>query len=121
SQLKSPMKKLIIPVLICFALCSCKTEEVYFNVAVPAPVTIPVGVKKIGIINRSVISDSNNVRKALDNVLSVKSAALDKECSAESVRGLKDGLVQGNVFQSITFLDSVKIPNSFPGSFPSPL
>jgi len=115
------MQKSAILVLICFAIYSCKTEEVYFNVTVPAPVSIPAYVKKVGIINRSFISDSNHVRKAIDNVLSAKGATLDKECSNESIRGLKDGLVQSNTFQNIVFLDSVNIKNSFPGAFPSPL
>src|SRR6185437_252851 len=115
------IQKLAILVLTCFTLYSCKTEEVYFNVTEPAPVTIPTSVKRIGIINRSVLSDSNNVRKSIDQVLSIKGANLDKECSNESVRGLRDALVQSNTFQSIVFLDSVNIKNSFPGAFPSPL
>ena len=116
------MQKLAILVLTGFAFCSCRTtEEVHFNVTIPAPVTIPVYVKKVGIINRSVISDSNGVRKKIDDILSAKGAQLDKECSNECIRGLKDALQQSNIFQNIVFLDSVKIKNCFPGAFPSPL
>jgi len=116
------MQKSAILVLACFAFYSCRTtEEVYFNVTEPAPVTIPTYVKKVGIINRSVISDSNGVRKAIDDVLSVKGSELDKECGNESIRGLRDALMQSNTFQNIVFMDSIKIKNSFPGAFPSPL
>jgi hypothetical protein len=115
------MRKLAILILTCLTLYSCKTEEVYYNVTVPAPVTIPSYVKKVGIINRSLVSDSNGVRKTIDDVLSVKGPRLDKECSNECIRGLKDALLQGNIFQNIVFLDSVNIKNSYPGAFPSPL
>lgn len=115
------MQKLVIFVLICFTFYSCKTEEVHFNVTEPAPVTIPTYVKKIGIINRSLVSDSNGVRKAIDEVLSAKGPKLDKECSNECIRGLKDALMQSNTFQNIVFLDSVNMKNSFPGAFPTPL
>ena len=115
------MKKSAILLFACITLYSCKTEEAYFNVTEPAPVTIPSYVKKIGILNRSIISDSNGARKAIDNVLSVKGASLDKDCSHECVRGLKDALVQSNIFQTIASLDSVNITNNAPGLFPSPL
>jgi hypothetical protein len=114
-------QKLTALILICFAFCACKTEEVYFNVTEPAPVTIPYYVKKVGIINCSVLSDSNGVRKAIDNVISLKSAALDKDCSNECIRGLKDALVQSNIFKDVQFLDGVNIKSSYPGAFPPPL
>ncbi|HWY97958.1 MAG TPA: DUF6340 family protein [Bacteroidia bacterium] len=115
------MRKFAILVLTCLTFYACKTEEVYFNVTEPAPVTIPAYVKKIGIINSSLLSDSNGVRKAIDDVLSVKGPNLDKDCGNECIRGLKDALVQSNTFQDIVFLDSVNIKTSFPGAFPSPL
>jgi hypothetical protein len=111
------IQKSVILVLTCLTFCACSTEEVYFNVTEPAPVTVSSNIKKVGIINRSLISDSNGTRKAIDNVLSAKGPNLDKECSNECIRGLKDGLIQGNIFQNIVFLDSVNINNSFPALF----
>ncbi len=113
--------KSVILVLTCLTICGCGTEEVYFNVTEPAPVSISSNIKKVGIINSSLVSDSNGVRKKIDDALSAKGPNLDKDCSKECIRGLRDGLIQGNTFQNIVFLDSVNINNSFPGAFPSPL
>ncbi len=101
-------------------LHSC-TEEVYFNITVPAPVTIPAYVKNVGIINRSIISDSNKVRKEIDDVLSAKSAKLDSDCSNECIRGLKDALSQTNDYSKIAVLNSLHFINSYPDIFPPPL
>jgi len=115
------MQKLLIFILTCFTFFSCKTEEVYFNANEPAPVTVPAYIKKVGVINRGLLTDTNGSRKTIDDVLSAKGPELDKECSSECKRGLRDALVQSNMFQGIVFLDPVHIKNSFPGTFPSPL
>lgn len=115
------IQRFVIFILATTTLYSCKTEEVYFNALVPATVTIPTYIKKVGIINRSPISDSSRFVKKLDLVLSAKSETIDSESSKECIRGLKDGLQQSNIFQGIAVLDSVNIPNYSPGIFPAPL
>ena len=115
------MKKLMTFFLVCVFFYSCSTEFVYLTVYKPAPVSIAPSVKKVGIINRSIISDSIGIRKTVDDVLSAKGPELDRECGNEDIRGLRDALIQDNKFISVVFLDTVHIPNNFPGTFPSPL
>jgi hypothetical protein len=115
------MKKLLPFVLASVLFYSCSTELVYFNINKPAPVTIGPSIKKVAIINRSIISDSVGMRKKVDEVLSAKGPELDKESGNESIRGLKDALIQNSKFANIVFLDTVHLPNNFPGTFPSPL
>jgi hypothetical protein len=107
--------------LICFILCSCKTEILFLTANEPAPVGVPSYIKKVGIINASLISDSSKFRKNIDQALSAKGPNLDKDCSRENIRGLRDALMQNNRFVQIVFLDSVNIENNYPGTFPSPL
>lgn len=115
------MKRRISFVLACFLFYSCSTQLVFLTVNKPAPVSITPSIKRIGIINRSIISDSAGIRKTVDQILSAKGPELDRECSNECIRGLKDALMQNNKFLSVVFLDSISIPNNFPGTFPSPL
>jgi hypothetical protein len=115
------MKNLFALLAISFILCSCRTNLVYLTVNEPAPVSIPPYIKKVGIINRSLLSDENKVRNALDNVLSAKGPELDKEGAKESIRGVKDALMQNNRFTDVQFLDTINIKSPLAGSFPTPL
>ncbi len=115
------MKKLAVLALVCSVYSSCKTETLFLTVNEPAPVGVPGYIKKVGIINRSLFTDSNETRKNIDEVLSAKGPTLDRDCSRESIRGLKDALMQNNRFIQIVFLDTVKLKNKYPGIIPSPL
>ncbi|NNM94021.1 MAG: tetratricopeptide repeat protein [Bacteroidia bacterium] len=119
--IKRYRSNIFIPVILCMALCSSCTEGVYFNVTEPAYVTIPNGVKRVGIVNRSIISDSNNVRRSIDNIISEKSPLLDKECSMNCISGLKAALIQSNIFPKVESFDSLHLINSHPNAFPAPL
>jgi tetratricopeptide (TPR) repeat protein len=115
------MKNNLIIFLSVIILVSCKTNELYLNVVEPAPVQIPSSVQKIGIINRYLPSDETRVIDAIDKTLSLEGKNLDKDGSAESVRGLADEL-SGNVrFASVVVIDDIKFKTSSFESFPAPL
>lgn len=102
-------------------LASCKTNELYLNVVEPAPVQIPAAVKNVGIINRYLPTDETKVIDAIDKTLSLEGKNLDKDGSAESVKGLADEL-KGNVrFSSVALIDDIKFKTSAVQNFPAPL
>jgi hypothetical protein len=116
------MKNLLALFAICFILCSCsRTNLVYLTVNEPAPVSVPPNLKRVGIINRSLLSDENKIQNTIDDVLSAKSPELDKEGGKESIRGVKDALMQNNRFTDVQFLDTINIKSPLAGSFPTPL
>ncbi|MFI5164051.1 MAG: DUF6340 family protein, partial [Bacteroidia bacterium] len=81
----------------------------------------PNYIKKVGIINRSMLADDSKIQNVINDVLSEKGPGLDKEGSKESIRGVKDALMQNNRFSEVTFLDKVDLRSSIAGVFPSPL
>jgi len=115
------MKQISIFILITIVFISCKTDLVYMTVTEPAPVSIPGYVKNVGIIDRSIPAAENKVRNIIDDVLSAKGPELDREGAKESIRGVKDALLQNNRFQTVTFLDKVDIKTAGAGMFPSPM
>src|ERR1700731_2836888 len=115
------MKKYFLFVSLAFFFCSCATNVVHLTVTEPAPVSIPGYIKKIGIINRSLIADENKLINKIDQLLAEKGPELDKEGSQESVRGIKDALSQNGRFTETVFLDKIDLKIPTPGSFPSPL
>ncbi len=115
------MKKNLAIALIALGLFSCKTNPVYLTVTEPAPVSIPGHIKKVGIINRSILSDENKILNTIDQVLSEKGSELDKEGAKESIRGVTDALLQNNRFSQVIFLDKVDFKSARAGVFSSPL
>ncbi|MBI4945041.1 MAG: hypothetical protein HY840_01420 [Bacteroidetes bacterium] len=115
------MKNLFALLAIAFILSSCRTNLVFMTVREPAPVTVPPYIKKAGIINRSLLSNENKVQHVLDNVLGAKGPELDIEGGKESIRGVKDALMQNSRFDAVTFLDTINLKSSLAGAFPSPL
>jgi hypothetical protein len=81
------MKTSTIIVLLAIIFTSCKTNELYINVLQPAPVTMPSGIKKIGIINRSIPTDETRLVDVLDKVLSLEGTDLDRDGAWESITG----------------------------------
>jgi hypothetical protein len=115
------MKRILTIFLSVLILVSCKTNELYLNVVEPAPVQIPSSVQNVGIINRYLPTDETRVIDAIDKTLSLEGKNLDKDGSAESVRGLADEL-SGNVrFASVVVIDDIKFKTSSFESFPAPL
>src|SRR5689334_4933154 len=110
----------IFLVILLFAFAACKTNLVYISVLVPAPVTIPGNVKTAGIINRS-IPATNNPQGNIHHVLSAQTITIIKEGSAESIRGLKDALVENNRFDEVKTLDNFNMNTQSAGVISSPL
>src|SRR6187401_1213981 len=116
----SKMKKIFSGLILLGILAGCKTNLVYISVLVPAPVTVPGSAKTAGIINRS-IPPATSAQSNVHHVLSGQTIAMLKEGSAESIRGLKDALIENERFEVVKSLDNVNMAGQGAGVFPSPL
>lgn len=110
----------IISAAVVFTSCS-STNSLRLSVTQPAPVTVPSGIKKIAVINRSEISKQNQVIEVVDKIFSLEGKDLDREGSASGVVGLKEAFLKHNRFDDVLLPDNRIINNATPGIFPSPL
>jgi hypothetical protein len=115
------MKKIYLFAFLILVFCSCKTNLVFIKVIDPACVTVPGYVKTIGIINRSVPSESSKALNRVHLFNTAEGAAMSTEGSAECMRGLKDALMENTRFTNIVILDSIDMKCQAIGLFNSPL
>lgn len=98
------MKQFLLPVL--FALISvlfnaCATSQVFISVQEPSPVNLSPNTKRLGIINRSTLSDQNKKLNNLHKVLNVTADDILKNGAEECIAGLKNGLLESKRFDEI--------------------
>lgn len=115
------MREFVLVVLSIMLLVSCKTNELYINVMQPAPVTMPPAIKKVGIINRSIPSDETKLIDALDRVLSLEGADLDRDGAWESIGGLAEELRNNDRFSEVKLLNNIDFRASRIGVLPPAL
>jgi len=115
------MKNYSIIILIALVFVSCKTNELYINVTQPAPVTMPSGIRKVGIINRSIPTDETRLVDALDRALSLEGADLDRDGAWESIAGLTEELKDNDRFTEVKMLNDIDFRSSRIGILPPPL
>ncbi|WP_343667972.1 DUF6340 family protein [Chitinophaga sp.] len=116
------MKKLYIVMLITVGLYSCSaTNHVYISVQQPSPVTLPPGMKDVGIINRSLVTEKNKALDIVDKVISLEGDSLDAQASQAGIIGLADELIKNNRFTNVTAFLNLNLRSNVPGQFPSPL
>jgi len=95
------MNQFSVIVLVAILFVSCKTNELYINVLQPAPVTLPEGIEKVGIINRSIPTDETKFGDDLDKALSLEGADLDQDGAWESIAGLNEKLKANDRFSEV--------------------
>lgn len=110
--------KHFIFILILIVFTGCTTDLIYMNVQEPAPVTVPKYVKKIGIINRSLVSD--NIINKIDQALTLEEKNLDVEGSGYCIMSLLNGLQKNQNFESVKVLQT-DLKSSGAGVFPEPI
>ena len=102
-------------------ISSCKMQDLYLNVIQPAPVTIPSYVKKAGIINRSEPSDATKTVDAIDKVISLEGADLDREGAVACVDGVGNELAKNDRFTDVIQVGVAGSQAPGLGIFPLPL
>ncbi|MBW8685579.1 DUF6340 family protein [Chitinophaga rhizophila] len=117
------MKKLHAILLASITLYSCRsaTNLVYISVQEPAPVTLASGIKKVGIINRSISTDKKKALDFVDKALTPEVENLEVLAAEASVIGLADELIKNNRFTDVIAFNSIDFASNTPGRFQQPL
>ncbi|WP_157941165.1 MULTISPECIES: DUF6340 family protein [Arenibacter] len=92
--------------LIIIISCS-PTKQIILQTMEPSPVHISKKIKKIGIINRSILPDVDQDETGLNRMVSAEEQWLSEQGRDAALTGLFNELVKDNRFQSIKMLDSV--------------
>jgi hypothetical protein len=91
------------------------------SVLKPAPVSLPSYVKNVGVINRSLPVGKIRVLDALDKIVSMEGANMDKAGSAAGISGLTNELNRNTRFTEVKILDLPELGNNIPSAYPAPL
>lgn len=116
------MKKISVLILsvILFGACS-PTNMLTLSVLEPAPVSLPGSIKRVGIINRSDVTDKNQLLNKIEKVLTAETKNLDKDGANECILGMQDELLANRRFEVIKILDHIDLRGPGLGVMPSPL
>ncbi|WP_423148407.1 DUF6340 family protein [Rubrolithibacter danxiaensis] len=115
------MRNLILVLLVPF-LSNCRsTNYVTLTVTEPAPVTLPMSMKRIGIINRSLPGSKKPILEKVDEVLTAEGKNLDKDGSVKAMIGLNEELGKNERLTDVQYLAGEKCEASNFGVFPEPL
>ncbi|MFN8241229.1 MAG: DUF6340 family protein [Bacteroidales bacterium] len=115
------MKKLLILIAVTCYLSSCKMQQLYLTVVEPAPVTLPAGIKSIGVLDRSNPGEAVKQVDVIDKVLTLEGAELDKEGAKACIDGLSSELNLNKRFTTVMTLPPQQVTGAVAGIFPSPL
>jgi hypothetical protein len=111
--------KLLIFLLV-FAVVSCKTYNFTTNVLVPADITLPQHIEKIGIMNRSLPEKSNLFNNILEGFISGESIVADREATLYGLRNCVSTLNNNPRFKA-TSLEGEDYRGTGTKKFPIPL
>jgi len=92
--------------LIIIISCS-PTKQIVLQTMEPSPVHISKKIKKIGIINRSLLQDVEEDETGLNRIVAAEEQWLSEQGRDAAPTGLFDELLKDSRFQSIKMLDSV--------------
>ncbi|WP_298505122.1 DUF6340 family protein [uncultured Maribacter sp.] len=105
------MKSLHIkPVLLLFLVffSSCSTTKEYILVTLePASVELESNIKRIGIINESLVQQQKEYENRIEQILSEKDLQLDKEGKKAAIAGLFDELLKDKRFDTIKIIEGI--------------
>ncbi|MBT8208973.1 MAG: hypothetical protein KJP14_00430 [Eudoraea sp.] len=97
---------LLSGLLLAALVLSCSaTNRLTMGITEPAPVMLSAEARKIGIINRSMPSESNKGVDKIDQILSAEGQMLDKEGAEASINTLSQALREYGIFDEIKILE----------------
>ncbi|MBT8179170.1 MAG: hypothetical protein HKP60_08635, partial [Eudoraea sp.] len=91
--------------LAALGLSCSATNRLTMGITEPAPVMLSAEARKIGIINRSMPSESNKGVDKIDQILSAEGQMLDKEGAEASINTLSQALREYGIFDEIKILE----------------
>ncbi len=96
------MKNLkLFMLLLVFATVSCNTYNFTTNVLVPADITLPQHIEKIGIMNRSLPEKGNLFNNILEGFISGESIIADREATLYGIRNCANTLNNNPRFKGV--------------------
>ncbi|HRC90015.1 MAG TPA: DUF6340 family protein, partial [Bacteroidales bacterium] len=115
------MGKISFLPIVFLLMISCKTQELYLNVIEPAPVTLPPEAKSAGIADRSEASKEAGVLDAIDKIITLEGAELDRAGAEACIIGLFNRLSENTRFEEVKKIDKKFASVTLPGAFPPPV
>lgn len=107
-------------VLLVIAVTGCNTYHFTTNVLVPADITLPQHIEKIGIMNRSLPEKSNLFNNILEGFISGESIVADREATLHGIRNTVNTLNNNPRFKA-TSLEGEDYRGTGTKQYPVPL
>ena len=95
----------LLSLLSIFIFSCSSTNNLTLGTTVPAQVDLSPEVKTIGIVNRSLPSESNQKADQIDKVLSAEGRLLDQQGSESALRALKTALESNGIADNVKILE----------------
>ncbi len=116
------MKKLNIYIILIFTitLFSCKTSSVSIQVLEPADINIPLNIKNLIAINRSLPAKGEGFNNVIEGIASGEGLFVDKDASRRTIDGLGNALTSSPRF-TIKVPTNVELKGTGTAQWPIPI
>lgn len=111
---------LILLVITIVLLSSCNKRYMNLQVLMPAQITLPKTVQKIGVANRSLPSNENMFYNIVEGFFSGESIFSDRESSNECIRGFATKINNSPRFKAVV-IEGANLKGTGTREFPPPL
>lgn len=119
--MKTILNYTILVIVISFLASCSSTNTLTMSVTEPALVYVPKSIESVGVLNRSQQDESKKLIDGLDKILTAEGKNLDKEAGIEATKGLYEGIIKTDRFNTVKNLDTVNLKTVYPGVFPPQL
>ena len=114
-------KSIFITTLIGIILSCSSTNNLTIGVTVPAPAYLPTNLKRVGVVDRTLVTDKNSKIDGLDKILSGEGKNLDKDGANETVQGLFNELKKNPNIEEVMLIKDTSLRTPGLGIFPAAL
>lgn len=114
-------KSILITSLLATILSCSSTNNLTIGVTVPAPAYLPVNIKEVGVIDRTLVTEQNSKIDGLDKILSGEGKNLDKDGANEALQGLFNELKKNQNINEVMLIKDSTLRTPGLGVFPAPL
>lgn len=114
------MKRVYILLTLVLVLMGCKTRNIYQTVLVPAEITIPQHIQRIGVLNRSLPERNDMWQNIVEGFISGETILGDRSASYNACRALVERVNASPRFKAV-LLEGEKYYGTGTKEFPKPL
>lgn len=120
-KIKLFAKSILITTLSVIILSCSSTNNLTIGVTVPAPAYLPVNIKEVGVIDRTLVTEQNSKIDGLDKILSGEGKNLDKDGAKEALDGLFNELKKNQNINEVMLIKDSTLRTPGLGVFPAAL